>query len=157
VTVGEQFLVYDLDVTAEPLSFTTLARSYPTLPLRGVVRGPLRVQGTSDSLEVAATLAGDAGTVEVSGHFDVFEPSYGARAMGTFRDFDARTLLADTTLPAMRLNGSFSSDVRGDSLATLVGPATLELAPSVLGGMAITGGTARLVFADRRVQVTAWR
>jgi hypothetical protein len=60
VTVGERFLTYDLDVAAEPLSLTTLARSYPALTARGLLRGPVRVQGTSDALEVAATLGGDA-------------------------------------------------------------------------------------------------
>jgi translocation and assembly module TamB len=153
VTVGETFLVYDLDVTAEPLSFTTLARSYPMLPLRGVVRGPLRVQGTSDSLEVAATLAGAAGAVEVNGHVDVFEPSYAARLTGTFRDLDARALLADSAVPPMRLDGAFAGDVRGSSLATLAGPASLTLDRSQLAGVTLFGAAARVAFDAGRVRV----
>ena len=153
VTVGETFLAYDLDVAAEPLSLTALARSYPALPLRGLVRGPLRVQGTSDSLEVAATLAGDAGRVEINGHLDVYEPSYAARVSGTFAGLDPRALLADTTVPSMRLAGTFASDVRGADVATLAGRAAVELARSEVAGATLLGGAARLAFADGAVRV----
>lgn len=93
VTYGEQFMTYDLDLDATPLSFTTLARSYPTLPLRGTVRGPLRVKGTIENLEVATTLTGTAGQVALNGRFDLFAPGFMARATGSVANLDLRQLL----------------------------------------------------------------
>ncbi|MGH7709833.1 MAG: hypothetical protein ACREOG_01025, partial [Gemmatimonadaceae bacterium] len=52
VTVGEETLGYDLALTADSLSFTTLARSYPAIRLRGQYAGPLRVNGTLADLSV---------------------------------------------------------------------------------------------------------
>ncbi len=34
---GEKFLTYDVDLQGQPIYLTTLARSYPVLPLRGEV------------------------------------------------------------------------------------------------------------------------
>src|SRR5688500_15057699 len=56
ITYGETFMAYDLSLQAQPLSFTTLGRSYPLLPLRGTFVGPLTVKGTAPALEVTADL-----------------------------------------------------------------------------------------------------
>ena len=63
-TWGEQFMTWDLDLEAQALSFTTLARSYPALPLRGTYRGPLRVRGTIENL---GTLTNRGTLVNASG------------------------------------------------------------------------------------------
>src|SRR5690606_32584657 len=42
VTLEPQFVRYDLALEAQPLDFTTLARSYPGMPLRGPYAGPMR-------------------------------------------------------------------------------------------------------------------
>jgi hypothetical protein len=95
--------------------------------------------------------------VQLSGLLDTYEPSYGARVTGAFRNLDARTLLADSALPAMRLNGTFESDVRGASLATLAGPAAVTLDRSVLAGVTLLGGGARLAFDAGRLRVDGAR
>jgi hypothetical protein len=63
-------IVYDADLQASPLSFTMLARSYPIIPFRGPYTGPVRVQGTIDTLLLVTTLSGDGGTVAYSGYVD---------------------------------------------------------------------------------------
>ena len=49
VTLGADRIAFDVNATAQPLAATTLARSYPRLPLRGDYNGPLRVNGTTES------------------------------------------------------------------------------------------------------------
>ena len=94
VTYGEKFMGYDVDLDARPLSLTTLARSYPTLPLRGTLNGPLRVKGTLENLDVAATLGGDAGALALTAHFDLFAPRFAMQGSGDFTNLDLRRLLA---------------------------------------------------------------
>jgi hypothetical protein len=72
---------------------------------------------------------------------------------GTFADLDVRTLLADSALPPTRLNGAFTSDVRGSVLSDLAGPASLALDRSVLAGVTLFGGAARVAFAGGRLRV----
>ena len=66
VTWGK-YLTYDLKLNAEPLSFTTLARSYPAIPLRGDYSGPMQIAGTSPNLCVVTTLTGAGGTLAYDG------------------------------------------------------------------------------------------
>jgi len=85
VTYGEQFMTWDLTIDAQPLSFATLARSYPELPVRASFRGPLRVQGTSEDLDLQADLSGAAGRIVVDGNFDMYPPGFAARRRGRSR------------------------------------------------------------------------
>ena len=82
VTFGEKVTTYDLVLDARPLSFTTLARSYPLLPVRGTFAGPVRVEGETTDLRVDARLTGAAGTMAFDGRVNARGPVYAAR--GTF-------------------------------------------------------------------------
>ena len=161
VTYGELFMGYDLDLDARPLSLTTLARSYPMLPLRGTLVGPLRVKGTLESLDVAASLTGDAGQLAVTSHFDLFAPRFAMQGSGDFASLDLRRLLAPPTatdsaslalasaiadLPPSDLTGQFDADVAGDSLADLVGRMNLSLRRSAIDSVRIYGGGTSLAF-----------
>ncbi|HET7459122.1 MAG TPA: translocation/assembly module TamB domain-containing protein [Gemmatimonadaceae bacterium] len=162
VTYGEKFMTYDLDLDAQPLSLTTLARSYAVMPLRGTVRGPLRVKGTLESLEIATTLAGAAGSLAVSGHFDLFAPTFAMRGTGSATGLDLAQLLelpplkpgaAPPRVPTTDLTGDFDVDVSGDSLANLVGPASLTLRRSRVDSVRVYGAQARLRFDGGVVRV----
>src|SRR5690349_3244088 len=50
VTWGPLYLTYDIDAQAAPLSLGMIARSYPKLPLTGVLSGPLKLSGTVKDL-----------------------------------------------------------------------------------------------------------
>ena len=65
VTKNPKFTAFDVALQAQPLSFTTFALSYPRLPFRGNVSGPLRIRGTLDDLDITASLSGDAGSMAV--------------------------------------------------------------------------------------------
>jgi translocation and assembly module TamB len=153
VTWGALFLTYDLDLQAAPLSFTTLARSYPALPMRGAWRGPLRVQGTMENLDLSTSLAGAAGTIGVDGHFDLFPPGFLARGTLTLAGLDIRQLLEDSRAVSTSLGGTVRYDLKGDSVPLLQGAVAADLDRSLVDGVRLYPSSARMRFGDRRVMV----
>ncbi|HEX5437897.1 MAG TPA: translocation/assembly module TamB domain-containing protein [Gemmatimonadaceae bacterium] len=153
VTDAEPFMVFDLDLQADPLSFTTLAGSYSRLPLRGPYTGPLRVRGTTQNLELAGSLTGAGGTMALDGHFDLDAPGYLARATGSVRNLDLRTLLDRPALPSTLLTGSFRGDLSGDSLANLAGELAVGLERSRVDSTTFLPSAARVTFADGVMRV----
>src|SRR6476661_1994093 len=146
ITYGEKFMSYDLDLQMSPLSLTTLARSYPKLPLRGTYSGPLTVQGKAPDLTVTADLTGAAGHVMYAGHVDADSiGGYGARGSGGFEALDVAALVGRTS-PQTRLAGEFDVDLAGDSLATLDGSLAVRLNRSEADGVQIGSGSSRLRF-----------
>ena len=137
VTWGEQFMTYDLDVVAEALSFSSLARAYPAIPVRGVYTGPVRAIGTVEDLALTATLNGPGGGMSVDGRFDLFAPVFAARGNGSVVGLDARTLLGRPALPKTELTAVFESDISGDSLADLVGAFGVRVDRSMVDGVRI--------------------
>jgi translocation and assembly module TamB len=146
ITYGEKFMGYDLALQAEPLSFTTLGRSYPLLPLRGTFTGPITVKGIAPSLEVTADLTGAAGRVTYVGAADADSiGGYGANGSGTFENLDAAALVGRTT-PTSRLAGTYQVDLTGDLLSNLTGSLGMELGRSEVDSVRYAGGTARAQF-----------
>jgi len=147
VTWGK-YLAYDLNLEAQPLSFTALARSYAGLPLRGEYSGPMVIRGTSPNLLVNTTLSGPAGTIAFNGIVDAEPAGYAARGLASTTALDIRTLLAKQTAPRTALTGEYALDLRGESLASLVGSATAVVARSEVGGVRIEPSLARLRFQN---------
>jgi translocation and assembly module TamB len=146
ITYGEKYMAYDLDLQAAPLSLTTLARSYPKLPLRGTFAGPIRVRGMAPDLQVEADLTGAAGHVTYAGHVDADSVGgYGARGAGTFDELHVAELVGRTTPPS-RLAGRYTVDLGGDSLATLVGSLGVALDRSDVDGVQLASASSRLRF-----------
>jgi len=146
ITYGEKFMAYDLALQAQPLSFTTLGRSYPLLPLRGTFVGPITVKGIAPSLEVTADLTGAAGRVTYVGGADADSiGGYGAHGSGTFENLDAAALVGRTTPPS-RLAGTYQVDLTGDLLSNLTGSLGVVLGRSELDGVRYAGGVARAQF-----------
>jgi translocation and assembly module TamB len=146
VTIGDEFLTYDLDLAAQALSFTTLARSYPAIPVRGTYQGPLRVQGTIADLDLATTLSGPAGTVAVDGHFDLFPTGYAARGHGSVSHLDVRRIGVDTAAPPTDLSAEFEMDLVGDSLANLAGTLAMDVDRSLVDSVRIYSLRSRMRF-----------
>lgn len=153
ITYGDTYMAYDLALEAAPLSFTTLARSYPLLPLRGSVSGPIRVSGTAPDLQLDADLTGAAGHLTYAGRVDADSVGgYGAKGSGAFDALSAALLVGRST-PQSRLAGQYDVDLVGDSLATLAGALSLRLEPSEIDGMRIASGAARVRFDQGIMQV----
>ena len=157
ITYGEKFMAYDMALQAQPLSFTTLGRSYPLLPLRGTFTGPITVKGIAPALEVTADLTGAAGRVTYVGAADADSiGGYGARGSGTFENLDAAALVGRTTPPS-RLAGTYQVDLTGDSLSNLTGSLGVELARSEVDGVRYASGVARAQFDAGVVRVDTLR
>ena len=152
-TIEEKFVRYDLDLQMAPLSLTMLARSYPMMPVRGLFTGPMRVRGVSEALEIQTDLSGAAGRLTFDGTIDDLLPGYAIRGGGRVEGLDPRRLLEDPAVPEGSLNATWTADVRGDTTTNLDGSASLTLARSMLSGVRLYGGEARLAFTPGRVRV----
>jgi len=143
VTFGEKVMTYDMDLDAAPVSMTTLARSYPDIPLRGNFTGPISVKGNPEALGVEATLTGDGGMIAYSGTVDSGLPLYGARGTGTVTNANLRTLLQNPKAPQTLLTGEYTIDFVGDSIVT--GRGTI--------GTSLSGTIEKLKIASSNVRV----
>src|SRR5947207_2592924 len=148
VTWGEKYLTYDMALHAQPLPFTTLAHSYPLLPVRGNYAGPVQVKGTSPNLLVNTTLTGPAGTFAFNGVVDADPLVYAARGRATSTALDLRTLLERNEAPHTQLTGQYDLDLRGEDLATLTGTAVASIDKSTLAGFHVGPSVARVRFAN---------
>jgi len=146
VTWGERYLTYDIAMLADSVSFTTMQRSYPYLPLRGSFAGPVVVQGQSPDLHVTASLSNAAGTITYDGQTDMDPMVYGARGGGTFLNADLRRWLDRPTVPHTNLSGSYTVDLSGDSLSTLRGTMAVHTTPSTVGETRLAASGAALRF-----------
>ena len=150
ITYGTQFMRYDLDLQASPLSLTTLALSYPKMPLRGLLSGPIHVSGIAPDLDVQADLTGPAGHIVFAGKADADSlGGYGATGSGFFEGLNVASLVGLTS-PGSRLAGTYRIDLNGDSLANLKGPALVRLSSSTVDSIHISRGYADVRF-DRGV------
>lgn len=156
VTYGS-LMSFDVDLQAVPMSFTTLARSYPILRFRGPYTGPLRASGTSADMTLVTTLTGAAGELAYDGHVDMSEPGYAARGTASVADLDPRVLLEDSALVSMRLTGRGALDVRGDSLANLEGSARIAFDASRVDKVDVAPSLAVLGFGGGRLRVDTLR
>ncbi len=148
---------YDLTLAAEPLSFTTLARSYPLVAVRGSYAGPLRITGATDSLGLVTTLTGPGGTLAYDGIVNALDPRYGATGAFTGTGLDLRTLFDDQRLPRTTLDLRASLALVGTGLADLAGTLRADLGRSEIGGVRAYGGAAALRFAGGRMAVDTLR
>ncbi len=157
VTWGARYMTYDVDLDAQPLSLSMLARSYPKLRLNGLVSGPIQAKGTIANLQLAAALQGASGAFSFSGIVDIDTPTVAARGTGQFSALNVAQLISGSGAIATRLNGAYQVDVAGDSLANLRGSVGLHVDRSVVDSVRVFPSVARLHFADRRMFVDSLR
>ncbi len=147
------FVLYDMQLNADPLSLTMLGNSYAMMPLRGTVSGPITVKGTIDALEVTGQLTGEAGSMSGSGILDIDPLTYGLKGQASFERLDLRTLLQNSAVPATQLNGRADLDLRGDSLPRLEGTLAVAIGRSRVQSLRIDEATGRFLFVDGIAQV----
>ena len=148
VTSGEVEMAYDVAFDVQPLSFTALASSFPAVPLRGEWSGPLKVRGTLQDLLVESELEGDAGRLAANVRLDAEAPRYRLTGEARLIALDPAVALGDATLPGGELTATVVSDVTGDSAANLEGSFRLGVDRSMLAGVRLFVGDARLRFGD---------
>ncbi len=150
---------YELDLRFQQLALTTIARSYPKLPLRGNVRGPLTTRGTAEALEMESSegLTGPAGTIAFAGTVDAYPPGFAFHGRGTFEALDLRAITEQRAAPSTSLFGSFVADIEGDSLANLSGAATVEAGRGLVEGSRLYSLRASLAVADGHLRLDTLR
>jgi autotransporter translocation and assembly factor TamB len=154
-TRGE-VLAVRADVVADSISFDGLRGSFPSLPLRGTVAGPVRLAGRLDSLDTHAELHGPGGMVRGDGTVQLDLPHYGARDLKVMvRDVNLKRWL--DAAPSSRLNVTLAGTVEGDSAVPPVGAVSVVLGQSDLVGSDLDSGGVRIRFADRRIYVDSLR
>jgi translocation and assembly module TamB len=152
ITYGE-FMKYDLSLLAAPLSLTMLSRSYPMMPFRGTLSGPITVRGVAPALTVTADLTGAAGRLAYAGTVDADSVGgYAANGSGTFDALDAAALFG-LARPVTRLAGSFEVNMTGDLLSNLDGPLAVRLGRSEVDGVGLSEGAARVRFERGIVRI----
>jgi translocation and assembly module TamB len=158
ITYGTPFMIYDVSLNAEPLSFTTLARSYASLPLRGTMSGPIHAKGSSPDLELSTSLEGSAGSFSFDGRLDIDTiGGVGAHGTGQFATVNLATLLGKPNAPKGTLSGHYDLDVAGPTAAALEGAASLDLERTMIDSIRVYPSYARLRFADGRLLVDSLR
>jgi translocation and assembly module TamB len=150
ITLAPKYVLYDMKLNAEPLSFTMLGNSYALMPLRGTMTGPITVKGTIAALEVTSQLSGSAGELTASGIVDIEPAGYAVKGQASFSRLDIRGLLERTSVPPTLLAGRADLDLRGDSLANLDGRATINLDRSRVDALRVEQGALRARFANGR-------
>lgn len=153
LTSGEIEMAYDVALEAQPVSMTTMAASFPGIPLRGDFSGPIRARGTLHDLLVETALEGDAGRIIANVQLDAEAPRYAMKGETRIVALDPSIALGDKRLPSGELTARLLADVTGDSLANLGGTATLAVDRSTLAGVRIFVGDARLGFGDGIVRL----
>ena len=116
----------DLRLNAQPLSFEQLAEAYPALErLHGDARGPIRLYGALDDLQLEAELTTLAGLARVNGRLrrSNGRPEYVGEAIVS--DFQLDRLIEK--LPATSLTGTITFDVSGATIRNTAGPITARL------------------------------
>ena len=155
-TRGETLGIY-ADVTTDSLSFDGLRGSFPTLPLRGAVTGPVKLAGPLGSLETHVDLHSRGGDVLGDGTLVLDLPHYGARDLQvTAHELDLSHWLGRRAPPS-RLNFTVKGGFSGDSAAPPLGSVQATLEPSRLAGAGLDSGAVRVRFADRRLYVDSLR
>ena len=143
ITTHDEYMSYELALEGAPLNMTTLAHSYPDIPLRGNYSGPVKVTGQPVDLGLEMSLTGAGGTITYNGRVDSSLPTYGAHGTGTIANLDLRTLLENPKAPKTNLAGDYFIDFVGDSL--VVGTGTL--------GGSVKGTVEKLKIASSRANV----
>ena len=110
VTEGVKF---NVDLEALPLSYTTLSRSYPNMPLRGSAVGRIQAAGMADRFDLQTTLSGEGGELSFTGVADALEPVMGAAGAWRIRGGNLQALFGSRTLPASTLNMTGTVDLMG--------------------------------------------
>ena len=144
----------DADVVADSLSLDDLARSYPTIGLRGALAGRVRVKGPAGALAIDATLSGPGGAIE--GRGEVAERGGGVQVR-----FDGRLDSLDIShhlpgAPRTRLTGTWHVDLTvpsADSGEPVSGALAVALSGSRVAGLDLVRAGTKLTVTPERIEV----
>ena len=154
ITYGDPFMLYDVNLSAQPLSMAWLTQSYPAIPLRGLWSGPIRARGTSPDLEITTSLQSPLGAFSFDGRVDIDSiGGYGAHGRGDFSGLNLAQIVSAPALPAGTLSGQYQVDAAGPTTAELKGTANLEIERTIIDGIRVYPSRVQLAFGDGRLRI----
>ena len=135
-------LYLDLDGELGPLSFTSLSRDYPELPLSGEIAGPVSVWGYVSALTVDGRFTTSAGPLSLQVALDARNPAHRYRLDAEGEEFLLSGLVPSLPEPT-RLTGRVLASGQGSTREDLQGEATVFLRRGAVGALRVD--TAALV------------
>ena len=113
---------FDVDMQAAPLSYTTMSRSYPNMPLRGSAVGSIKATGMAEDFSLRLLLAGEGGEIAYEGRADGFEPVFSATGAYRIRSANLEALFGDSRFPQSNLSLAGTVNMQGADLGSMRGP-----------------------------------
>jgi translocation and assembly module TamB len=115
-----------------PLSFSSMKRFFPDLPLTGDISGPVAVRGYLDSLDVEAELLTSAGPLGLEAWFDALRPADGYAVDSEFQEFLLSSLVPALPEPT-RVTGRVALSGQGLKPDAVAGSAEIYLRRGEVG------------------------
>ena len=158
ITYGEQFMTFDVNVVAQPLSLTMMSHAYD-LGIKGLMSGPIRARGISNDMMVTAQLEGPAGRITYNGRADAYPLSVAARGSGRVDALDLSQFLDAPNVPSGWVTGAYQIDVRYDTtdFSTITGMAAAQVERAELDSNRIYPSRFRARFAEGRMLLDTLR
>lgn len=147
-------LALDLEGVVRPLSVTTLARTWPALPLEGEISGEVSARGPLRELLLGAGLETAGGRVDATARVNALDLAAGYAVEAEVREFDLVRVL-DTAPDSTILTGRVEAEGRGLTPASLEASARIALEESRVAGLPVDGASATVRVGDGHLAVAA--
>jgi translocation and assembly module TamB len=148
----------DADLDMDSLSLDLLRRTYPQIPMTGLVSGRISLHGPVAALGLSVALRAGGGALTAAGTVGTGEALVHVSVAGTFDSLDLARVRRG--LPPTVLRGQWSADLlvpRRDSTALTTGVVRVVVQPSWVTGLAVQGGAASLRLTSQRLEVDSVR
>jgi len=119
-----------------PLSFSSMRRFFPDLPLSGDVAGPVAVRGYLSALDLEAELLTSAGPLGIEARFDARRPADQYAVDSEFQEFLLSSLIPTLPEPT-RVTGRVAITGRGFVPDSVAGEAKLYLRRGEVGAVRV--------------------
>lgn len=149
-------LALNADVVLDTLAFDGLRGSFPAAPMRGAVRGPLRLDGDLSRLRVAADLRGQVGRFVARGWTTLQPPRWAAESLVVdFTNADLASLRGSG--PATRLTGRLELTGRIDTAVAPEADVRLRTGAGRIRELRIDSSRVRLAIRDSLLTIDTAR
>jgi autotransporter translocation and assembly factor TamB len=148
---GEVFL--EMDTSLDPLSLTGVEGVLGVeLPVRGDLRGELRLVGPLTDLTTSGQVETAGGPVTLVARLDATDPARSYRLQGEVEGLELGAFLRQAP-EGSRLSGRFRAEGSGFELATLETWVQVQLDESRWGDIVLDGGEMRVAAGEGRLDV----
>ena len=138
---------WDVDARMHPLALATLGRFMPTVGLRGVASGPLKVRGNTNNLALNTQLTfADGGYLDLRGTMDLYSRQTGYNLSFDARGFNANYVVA--RFPQTRLTAAGTFRGRGFDPATMQSQLVATVAPSTIDTIRVDRANVNVTMAN---------